>query len=106
MSYYDDFVKSLKEKFSKNQLNNENVSGAIAAELIIISSVLLSALLLRHISVILTAVIILILIVLILSNLPISIKSFSEQDDSLDKMMFYCILALGIIIAVIYWGGV
>ena len=106
MSFYEDFINSLKDKFSNNHLNNENVSGAIAAELILISSVLLSALLLRHISVIFTAIIILILIVLIFTNLPISIKLFSEQDDSMDKMMFYCIIALGIIVSVIYWGGI
>ena len=68
-------------------------------------STLIAALLLRHISIVLTAVVILILLVLILSNLPISIKFFQEQDDSIEKMTFYAILCLGIIVSLVYWGG-
>ncbi len=105
MSFYDDFLKTFKDKFSKNQITNENVSGAIAAEMIIISSALITALLLRHISIILTAAMLLVILVLILSNLPISLKLFQEQDDSIEKMVFYAILALGIIVSIIYWGG-
>ena len=66
---------------------------------------LVMALLLRHISVLLTGIVIIVLILLIVSNLPLSIKLFDEQDDSLDKMMFYTIMALGIIVSLIYWGG-
>ena len=105
MSYYDDFLKFIKEKFSKKHMTNENVSGAIASELIVISSLLVMALLLRHISVLLSGIVLIVLILLIVSNLPLSIKLFDEQDDSLDKMMFYTIMALGIIVSLIYWGG-
>ncbi len=105
MSFYDDFLNYFKDKFSKNQITNENVSGSISAELIIISSTLITALLLRHISIVLTAVVILVLLVLILSNLPISIKLFQEQDDSIEKMLFYAVVSLGIIVSIFYWGG-
>lgn len=105
MSFYDYFLNYFKNRFSKNQITNENFSGAILAELIIISSTLIAALLLRHISIILTVVVILILLVLVLSNLPISIKFFQEQDDSIEKMTFYAIVCLGIIVSLVYWGG-
>ncbi|OWT33136.1 energy-converting hydrogenase B subunit G EhbG [Methanobrevibacter sp. 87.7] len=105
MSYYDDFLNFIKERYSKKHMTNENVSGAIASELIVISSLLITALLLRHISVLLTGIVIIILIMLIVSNLPLSIKLFDEQDDSLDKMMFYTVITLGIIVSLIYWSG-
>ena len=102
MSYYDDFIKSLKDKYSKNQLTN--VSGALAAEITLISTFLIAALLLRHINIILTAVIIIGLVVVFITNLPLIPKLKSEHEDSLEKMIFYAVVTLGVLLAIIYWG--
>lgn len=107
MSFYDKFVNSvsnLKSKLSKNPTTADNVSGALAAELTIIVCLLISAILLRHISVIASVIMILFIVVLLFTNVPIAPKLKKEQDDSLSKMTFYTILALGVIIAAIYWG--
>jgi energy-converting hydrogenase B subunit G len=101
MKLYDKIISSIKSKFS----NNESVSGNIAAELTLIFTLLLSCLLLRHINVLLTVVIILGLAIVLLTNMPLIPKFKSEQDDSLNKMLFYGILTFGILITLIYWGG-
>lgn len=107
MSFYDKFVNSvsnLKSKLSRNPTTADNVSGALAAELTIIVCLLISAILLSHISIIASVIMILFIAVLLFTNMPIAPKLKKEQDDSLSKMIFYAILALGVIIAAIYWG--
>ena len=107
MSLYDLFfesIKGLKSKFSKDPTTMDNVSGALAAEITVVVSLLLSALLLRHISVIASIVVIIFLAILLLSNMPLAPKIKREQGDSLEKMSFYVIISLGVLVAVIYWG--
>lgn len=107
MSFYDSFVdsiKNLKSKLSKDPTTADNVSGALAAELTVIVCLLLSALLLRHISVLASLIVILFVAVLLFTNMPIAPKLKKEQDDSLNKMTFYVIIALGIFVSAIYWG--
>lgn len=107
MSFYDDFVdsiKNLKSKVSKSPITADNVSGALAAELTVIICLFISAILLRHINFIVAIVVILFVAVLIFTNIPISSKLKSEQDDSLNNMMFYVIVTLGLFVAIIYWG--
>lgn len=107
MSYYDDFVKSLlkyKDKVSRDPTTNEKVSGALAGEITLISTLLIASLLLRHISIILTAIIVVILVAVLITNLPLIHKVQSEMDDSLNKMIFYGVLTLGILAVILYWG--
>lgn len=90
---------------SKLPLSNEDMTGNLAAELLLYVSLILVCLLFRHINVLLSAILILIAIVFILTNMPLIPKFKSEQDDSLKKMMFYIVLTLGVIITFVYWGG-
>lgn len=110
MGIYDRIVNSIrsvtdiKGKLAGDSTTNESVSSALAAELTIISTLLIASLLLRHINIILTIVVILGLGLILITNMPIIPKLKREQSDSLEKMTFYAILTLGILITVIYWG--
>ncbi|MDR2544244.1 MAG: energy-converting hydrogenase B subunit G EhbG [Methanobrevibacter sp.] len=97
-------VQNFQNKLKKDKITNENVSSSIAAELTIISTILISSILLRHINVMLTVLIILGLGLYLITNMPLISKLKKEQDDSLNKMMFYVILTLGILVSVVYWG--
>jgi energy-converting hydrogenase B subunit G len=46
----------------------------------------------------------LILAVVLITNLPLIPKVIKEENNSLDTMMFYVILTMGIVICLIYWG--
>jgi energy-converting hydrogenase B subunit G len=49
-------------------------------------------------------VIVLILAVALVTNLPLIPKVIKEENNSLDTMLFYVILTLGIVVCLIYWG--
>lgn len=110
MGLYDRIVNSFKDiinikgKLTRDPTTNESVSSALAAELTLISTILIAALLLRHINVILTIIVVLGLGLFLVTNMPLIPKLKREQSDSLEKMTFYAILTLGILITVIYWG--
>ena len=98
MSLYDrifDVVKQFRKLFSPGPVTNADVSGSITAEIM----------LLRHVSVLLAGLIALIAAVILLVNIPLIPKFKLEQEDSLDKMLFYAIVTLAIIGAIMYWGG-
>ena len=46
-----------------------------------------------------------ILAIMLISNIPLIPKFKLEQDDSLEKMLFYAIVALVILATFMYWGG-
>ena len=107
MRLYDIIVnsfKGVKKKVVKDSVTNESVSSALAAELTLISTLLIAVIMLRHFNTILAVVIVLGLGLFLITNMPIIPKIKREQDDSLDKMMFYTILTLGILITIVYWG--
>ena len=107
MAFYQKFLESMKEL--KSSLSNDpttmsNVSGAMAAEFLLLVSLILGALFFRH-SGVNTAVIVIILVaILFFTNMPLASKIKSEQSDSLEKMTFYVIIVLGILVSAIYWG--
>ena len=108
MKLYDqifDVVKQFKKLFSPGPVTNADVSGSITAEIFLIVSLVLSAILLRHVSVLLAGLVTLILAVVLISNIPLIPKFKIEQEDSLEKMLFYAIVTLAIIVTFIYWGG-
>jgi energy-converting hydrogenase B subunit G len=106
MRLYDKLTNSitdLKENLSKDSY--ESVSSAVAAELTLILTILLLALLIRQVNLSLAILVVLILSVLLVSNMPLISKFKKEQDDSLEKMTFYGIITLGILVTIIYWGA-
>ncbi|MCL2687097.1 MAG: energy-converting hydrogenase B subunit G EhbG [Methanobrevibacter sp.] len=112
MELYDKIVNSfkgitsIKEKVKDDLTTNESVSSALAAELVLISTLLIAAIMFRHINIILTIVVVLGLALILITNMPLIPKLIKEQSDSLEKMMFYVILTLGILITIIYWGTI
>ena len=107
MSFYRKFlssIKDLKSNLSKDPTTMGNVSGAIAAEFLVFVSLILAALFLRHISATVSIIVVILAAILLFTNMPIAPKIKSEQSDSLEKMNFYVIITLGVLISVIYWG--
>ena len=108
MKLYDQIfnvVKQFRKLFSPGPVTNADVSGSITAEIFLIVSLVLSALLLRHVSVLLAGLVTLILTIVLISSIPLIPKFKIEQDDSLEKMLFYAIVTLAILGVFLYWGG-
>ena len=108
MKLYDqifNIVKQFKKLFSPGPVTNADVSGSITAEIFIIVSIILAVMLLRHVNILLTALVVFILSIILISNIPLIPKFKIEQEDSLEKMLFYAIISLSIIVVSLYWGG-
>ena len=108
MKLYDqifNIVKQFKKLFSPGPVTHADVSGSITAEIFIIASLVLSALLLRHLNVLLAGLVALILAIVLIGNIPLIPKFKIEQDDSMEKMLFYAVITLSIIVTFVYWGG-
>nr|WP_294998954.1 hydrogenase [uncultured Methanobrevibacter sp.] len=108
MKLYDQIfgvVKQFKKLFSPGPVTNADVSGSITAEIFLIVSMVLAVILLRHISPLLAGLVTLILAIVLISNIPLIPKFKIEQEDSLEKMLFYAIVVLALIVTFIYWGG-
>ena len=108
MKLYDqifDIVKQFKKLFAPGPVTNADVSGIVTAEIFLIVSLVLSAVLLRHVSILLAGLVTLILTIILISNIPLIPKFKIEQDDSLEKMLFYAIVTLAILGVFLYWGG-
>ena len=109
MKLYDQIfgvVKQFKKLFSPGPVTNADVSGSITAEIFLIVSMVLAVILLRHISPLLAGLVTLILAIVLISNSPLIPKFKIEQEDSLEKMLFYAIVVLALIVTFIYWGGI
>ena len=108
MKLYDQIfnvVKQFRKLFSPGPVTNADVSGSITAEIFLIVSLVLAVILLRHVNVLLAGIVALILAVVLISNIPLIPKFKMEQEDSLEKMLFYAIITLVIIVTFMYWGG-
>ena len=108
MKLYDQIfnvVKQFRKVFSPGPVTNADVSGSSTAEIFLIVSLILAAILLRHVNVLLAGLVTLILAVVLISNIPLIPKFKMEQDDSLEKMLFYAIVTLAILVVFLYWGG-
>ena len=108
MTLYDqifDIVKQFKKLFSPGPVTNADVSGIVTAEIFLIVSLVLSTILLRHVNVLLAGLAALIVTIILISNIPLIPKFKIEQEDSLEKMIFYAVVTLAIIITFLYWGG-
>ena len=108
MKLYDQIfnvVKQFRKLFSPGPVTNADVSGSITAEIFLIVSLILAAILLRHVNVLLAGLVTLILAIVLISNIPLIPKFKMEQDDSLERMLFYAVVTLSIIGIFLYWGG-
>ena len=108
MKLYDqifDVVKQFKKLFSPGPVTNADVSGSITAEIFLIVSLVISTLLLRHVNVLLAGIVSLILAIVLIFNIPLIPKFKLEQEDSLEKMLFYAVVTLALITIFMYWGG-
>ena len=108
MKLYDQIfnvVKQFRKLFSPGPVTNADVSGSITAEIFIIVSLVLSAILLRHVNVLLAGLVTLIIAIVLISNIPLIPKFKIEQEDSLEKMIFYAVVTLALIVTFMYWGG-
>ena len=103
MRLYDK-ITEIAEKY-KGFSDNDNITGYLAADLILITTLLMLCLLSRHVSILVCIILIVMLTFILVSRLPLIPIFRREQDDSLDKMLFYSILTMGILFTVIYWGG-
>ena len=108
MKLYDqifDVVKQFRKLFSPGPVTNADVSGSLTAEIFLIVSLILSAILLRHVNVLLAGLVTFILAIVLISNIPLIPKFKIEQEESLEKMLFYAVITLAIIVTFMYWGG-
>lgn len=108
MKLYDQIfnvVKDFRKFFSPGPVTNADVSGSITSEILLIVSLVLTCLLLRHVHILLSGLVTLIVLVVLIKNMPFIPKFKIEQDDSLDKMIFYAVMVLGIVVVFVYWGG-
>ena len=108
MKLYDqifDVVKQFRKLFSPGPVTNADVSGSITAEIFLIVSLVISAILLRHVNILLAGLVTFILAIVLISNIPLIPKFKIEQEDSLEKMLFYAVVTLAIIVTFMYWGG-
>ena len=109
MKLYDQIfnvVKQFRKLFSPGPVTNADVSGSLTAEIFLIVSLVLSAILLRHVNnVLLAGIFTLILAIVLIYSIPLIPKFKIEQEDSLEKMLFYAIITLALIAVFMYWGG-
>ena len=98
-------VKQFRKLFSPGPVTNADVSGSITAEIFLIVSIVLAVILLRHVSVLVAGLATLVVAIVLITNIPLIPKFKIEQEDSLEKMLFYAVVTLSIIIAFLYWGG-
>ena len=109
MSLYDTIINKIKQ-IQDYDKENEPVtsiaaSSTLAAEITLLSSILVAVIMLRYYSNALMIVAVLLVAAIALFAMPIMPKLRREQNDSLNGMVFYVILALGIVTVLFYWGS-
>lgn len=109
MNFYDVIIKRIREIQEKAEeeepITNVTASAMLTAELTLIASLLIAVVMIRLVHPILMIIMIIAIFIIALMAMPIMPKLRREQTDSLNNMMFYVIIALGIIIALFYWGN-
>ena len=109
MSIYDIILKRIREIQGKTEeeepITNISASATLTAELTLIATVLIAVVMGRLISTTLMIVLVIAVFFIAITAMPIMPKLRREQNDSFRNMIFYVIVALGIIIALFYWGN-
>ena len=76
----------------------------LTAELTLLASVLIAVVMVRLVSPVLMIIMIIVIFLIALMAMPIMPRLRNEQDDSFNNMIFYVVIALGIVITIFYWG--
>ncbi len=109
MNIYDLILKRIREIQGKTEeeepITNISASAMLTAEITIISSLLIALIMVRLINKALMIVLVIAVFFIILMATPIMPKLRREQNDSFSNMIFYVVLALGILITLLYWGN-
>lgn len=109
MSFYDLIMKRIRDIQVKAEeeepITNVTASAMLTAELTLIASLLIAVVMIRLVHPVLMIIMIIIISIIALMAMPIMPRLRKEQDDSFNNMVFYVVLALGIIIALFYWGN-
>lgn len=110
MSLYDTIINKIKQ-ISEYDKEDEAVasitaSSTLTAEITLLSSILVVVIMLRYFNNALMIISVLLVAAITIFAMPIMPKLRREQNDSLNSMVFYVILALGIIAALFYWGNI
>ena len=109
MSFYDVIIKRIREIQEKAEdeepITNVTASAMLTAELTLVASLLIAVVMIRLVHPVLMIILVIAILIIALMAMPIMPKLRSEQNDSFNNMIFYVILALGIIIALFYWGN-
>jgi energy-converting hydrogenase B subunit G len=108
MSFYDLIIKRIREiqkTEEEEPVTNVTASAMLTAELTLIASLLIAVVMIRLIHPVLMIVMIIAVLIIALMAMPIMPKLRREQNDSFNNMIFYVVIALGIIIALFYWGN-
>ena len=110
MSLYDTIINKIKEVQDYDKegepVTSIAASSTLAAEITLLSSILVAVIMLRYFSNALMIIAVLLVAAIAVFAMPIMPKLRREQNVSLNSMVFYVILALGIIAALFYWGNV
>lgn len=109
MSFYDSILKRIREIQGKAEeeepITNVSATATLTAELTLIASLLIAVVMVRLISPALMIIMIIAVFFIAIMAMPIMPKLRREQNDSFNNMIFYVVVALGIIIALFYWGN-
>ena len=109
MSLYDIIINKIKNVQGQDEedepVTSIEASSTLAAEITLLSSLLVAVVMLRFFSNALMIIAVLLVIVIAFFAMPIMPKLKEEQNDSLNGMVFYVILALGIVTVLFYWGN-
>jgi len=109
MNFYDLILKKLRDIQVKAEeeepITNVTASAMLTAELTLIASLLIAVVMIRLIHPVLMIIMIIVIGIVAFMAMPIMPKLRKEQNDSFNNMIFYVVLALGIIIALFYWGN-
>lgn len=109
MSLYDIIISKIKQiqEYDKEgePVTSIAASSTLAAEITLLSSILVAVIMLRYYSNALMVIAVLLVMAIMVSAMPIMPKLKTEQNDSLNRMIFYVVLALGIITTLFYWGS-
>lgn len=109
MSFYDLILKRIREIQEKAEeegpITNITASSMLTAELTLIASLLIAVVMVRHIHPILMILMVIAIFIIVVMAMPIMPRLRREQSDSFNNMIFYVVIALGIIITLFYWGN-
>ena len=109
MSLYDTIINKIKQvqEYDKEDepVTSIAASSTLAAEITLLSSILVAVIMLRYFSNALMIIAVLLVAAIAIFAMPLMPKLKKEQNDSLNSMIFFVILALGIITVLFYWGN-